>query len=419
MQRILVESQSNPLFRGIQGEHDYEQRGLCQIGRGHVLATTHPVSRPYLDYWQGLGFSLPHRIVAGPFDPRFNLSQLLLRKPRLREAIRSLTVGRRPRLEFFHIEPSEARLAKALDLPAYCSFRLAWSLSDKIAFKKLCARLSLPTPPCAHARDLLERTGSDKEWLWREPVLLKHRKGTGGVRCGGMMVLQGERDRETLSEVMKSSPSEFFVERLVPSPFAEVSLHWEITEASELKIHGFFDQKSSDYSYVGASFPSTLSPSLRSVILRQLRGKLIPYLRERDAKGFFCCDILVDSQGVPQWIDFHPRKGAILYIRSMVRRMESRWLRRGRLSFNHLQASLPFGSFPLDFQGVEYILKDLLQPDRDPFLVVTNPGIVESGRVDLTAVSRASFQATEEILGEAQNRLQCCVKRDFARGANR
>ena len=56
IKRVFIDTQSNELFRGFEGEQNYDQRALCQAGRGDVLVITNPIDPEYLAYWSGLGF---------------------------------------------------------------------------------------------------------------------------------------------------------------------------------------------------------------------------------------------------------------------------------------------------------------------------------------------------------------------------
>jgi len=67
--RIIVDSQSNRLFKGIRIEQNYDQKGvLCQVGKDHLVITTEPINNEYLKYWKDLGFSLPNLITSGHFN---------------------------------------------------------------------------------------------------------------------------------------------------------------------------------------------------------------------------------------------------------------------------------------------------------------------------------------------------------------
>jgi hypothetical protein len=84
MKRVLIETQSNKIFRGLESEQDYDQRGgLCQVGEGDIIIVTNSIDPNFLNYWKSLGFSLPEIIVAGPFDKNLTLSQLIISKEKV------------------------------------------------------------------------------------------------------------------------------------------------------------------------------------------------------------------------------------------------------------------------------------------------------------------------------------------------
>jgi hypothetical protein len=57
------------------------------------------------------------------------------------------------------------------------------------------------------------------------------------------------------------------------------------------------------------------------------------------------------------------------------------------------------------FKNLFDTLKDLLDPGTHPFVVVTNPGVLPFGRIDLTGISVQSRQAARGVLEEAKDRL--------------
>jgi hypothetical protein len=133
MKRVLIETQSNKIFRGLESEQDYDQRGgLCQVGEGDIIIVTNPFDSDFLNYWRSLGFSLPEIIVAGPFDKNLTLSQLIISKEEVIEKIHSAIGDSDSRLEFFWIEKSESDLTKVLNITPYCNFDVSINLACKL-----------------------------------------------------------------------------------------------------------------------------------------------------------------------------------------------------------------------------------------------------------------------------------------------
>ena len=391
MKRIILDTQSNRLYRGIEFEQNYDQRGgLCQLGEGHVVVTTAPVEPDYLAYWRGLGFTLPHFIHAGPFDPGKTLSELVLEKPEVRRRIVAAAGEGPSRLEFFCIEASEEKVAEALGLPAYCNFPFSIATSRKTVFKTLCGELGIPTAPWLpadnRARALAwtaERLASGGE------LLLKADDGTGGIACGGILRIRTLADLETALAGAGTGPDHpaLFIEEVIENPLAEISLHWEMDERGRVQVKGLFNQLSRNFSYAGVSYPATVCPDLRRQITRRLHRQLAPHMAERGAKGFFCCDIIVDRAGNDLWIDFNPRKGAIIYVRDMVARLSERHFGGAQCCFYHEHFKLPPGYPERRFDALSRRLTGLLDPAPRAFAVITNPGILRYGHVDITGVS--------------------------------
>ena len=394
MIRIIVDTQSNQLFRGIEMEQEYDQRGgLCQVGAGHIVVTTNPIDQEYLEYWQELGFSLPTLLVAGPFDPRYTLSELIISKPALQKEILSLVKGRPARLEFFYIEESEKKLAEVLGIPPYCNFKVSIPLSRKVAFKQVCQQISLPTPSwkiCHTKKALLEKGRSFLDKGKR--VLIKTNTGTGGLACGGMEKAESIRELEETVSSIDLEKGPFVIEELIEEKMADVAIHWEITPDRHLHIIGLFNQFSTNFSYQGSSFPVQIPFPLQELIKKQLKEKLFPYLLERKALGYFCCDIVIDKEGNPYWVDFNPRKGAILYVYDMTRRLSNIRFGGKKVYFWHEHCKFPGKEKnKTSFRFIKTLLSDFLTP-HPPFVVITNPGIIRFGYVDITDISLNSIE---------------------------
>ena len=66
MKRIILDTQSNRHFRGVPLEQMYDQRGgPCQLDDTGIVITTEPIDPEWLEYWQGLGFTLPQFSLPG------------------------------------------------------------------------------------------------------------------------------------------------------------------------------------------------------------------------------------------------------------------------------------------------------------------------------------------------------------------
>ncbi len=409
MKRIIIDSQSNPLLRGSEVEQHYDQRGgLCLVGSGHIVVTLDPVHREYLDYWQELGFTLPSFLTAGPFDSRYTLSELILHKPHIQQEIHTCIGSSPARVEFSFIEAPEAELADALALPVYCGFDVALNFSRKIPFKRLCAQLSIDTPTWWFHEDQ-ERLFNEAERLLQagKPLLFKADDGTGGMSIGGIFEVETLEQLERLVGTLRESGRRFFLEEFIFDKRADIAVHWEITDRRELRITGFFDQISPQCTYSGVSYPSTLPQRIRNVILKQLQEQIGPYLLQQGGMGYFCCDIIIDCNEQPLWIDFHPRKGAIFYIQEMVHRLA----RIRRHSSNpycwHEHLKIPVQQPALLFSHLAQRLTDLLHPsDHGPFVVITNPGVIPFGYMDITGISYHSKEEAHAIFREAVSRLQ-------------
>ena len=136
MMRVILDTQSNEFFQGNELEQRFDQRGgLCEVGEGHVVVTTDPIDPVHLAYWESIGFTIPHLVVAGPFEKGKTLSDLVISKPHVQQQIRALTEGKEARLEFFCIEESERVVADILGIDPYCNFDLSISFGKKTGFR--------------------------------------------------------------------------------------------------------------------------------------------------------------------------------------------------------------------------------------------------------------------------------------------
>jgi hypothetical protein len=404
MQRIIIDSQSNGLLRGSALEQRYDQRGgLCQVGAGHLVLTTDPVDRDFLDYWQRLGFSLPRLMAVGPFHPGRTLSELILADAAACEAIRRMAADGPARLEFFCIEETERALAQALDVPAYCNFDLARAYASKLAFKALCAELGLATAPWFHDPDpkALVHRGAALMAQGRR-VLVKTETGMGGVGCGGMAAPADSHALERAVRLLALRGGALFLETRLEPLSAELSVHWEITADGQVAEVSVFDSINVDNSYRGTAHPPENAPGLAEAARRTVLETLGPHLAARGALGFFCCDILADQDGTLHWNDFNPRKGASIYVRDMVRRLRAARLGDRPVHYWHEGLRLRRG---LTVAQVLDLLHGLLEPGPEPFLVLSNPGITTFARADLTAISATSRAQARHLLNAARARL--------------
>lgn len=409
MQRILIESRSNRLFRGIEIDQNYDQRGgLCQIEQGHLAVTTNPVDAKYLEYWKTLGFTLPEFLTAGPFDPRYTLSELIMQKPAVAEAIRRYAQNAPSRLEFSYIEPSEAALAEFLNIPAYCNFDFSLRLSRKLAFKQVCEQLHLPTLPWHSEPTPAALLAAGRQLLSDgQPFVFKANDGTGGIPSGSLLKISTVAELDAAEPIVSHAPITFFIEHLLSDVAAEIALHWEMNADGKLLWMECFEQLHKAFAYSGVAYPTTLAPAIRQEIETQFTERFYPYLVQHGGQGFFCCDLLVDQQGVVYWTDFNPRKGGILYIWEVIRRLARQYLSAGMYTFWHEHEHPLPPSFQngLTFSDIRSRLADLLDPSHPPFVLITNPGILQFGYIDLSGVSTTTLEDSRKIFEEAKQRL--------------
>ncbi len=398
MKRVVAETQSNKLFQGSCLDQDYDQRGLSQIGQNDLFITTNPVDPKYLAYWQGLGFSLPTMLVAGPYNPKKTLSDLIIENGKLQTQIKRLISNCDARLELFWITELERRLAKCLGITPYCNFDVSIELGLKSNFRLLCQELGIQVPQGAicHNSDELQLFFSSAQRNGA-PYLLKKEYGTGGLPCGGSHVISQNDYPRNLSETV-------IVEKILED-FKEVALHWEITQSGELRIIGFFQQFSRDYGYSGTCSLIDFSNSRREKILKTLKERLFPVLKKRGGVGFFCCDILV-HKNEEFWVDLNPRKGAILYIHDMVRRLKKiQFPKANGLFFWHEHFNFEKGHSIVSLCN---LLGEMVVPskNKERLIVLTNPGVYQHGIVDITAVSTISLADAKKFFAIATRKMQ-------------
>ena len=144
-------------------------------------------------------------LVAGPFDARHTLSELVIHKKQVQNHIKSLIGDSEARLEFFCVEESERELSRILQISAYCNFDFSIPFSKKILFKTLCGELDIRTPPWFFEEDLnLLFAECQKQLKHGTRFLLKSDSGTGGLPCGSMFLIDSEAALE--SAITRISP---------------------------------------------------------------------------------------------------------------------------------------------------------------------------------------------------------------------
>lgn len=402
--RVVVDTQSNKLFRGSKEEQDYDQRGLCQAGKGDVLVTTSPIDPDYLRYWAKLGFTLPTFVNAGPFDENCTLAELVAHKPDVQEQIRSAVNGLPARIELFWVTHGDTALQDVLNIPAYCNIEASIRFACKHAFKLLCDEIGLGTAPWVGGHSIDEALEAYQRSNFAEdPVLVKAANSTGGVELGAMKRFNSADHLAKAREEISGFSMPIVIERIMDIA-AEATVHWEIDTQSRTHVIGVFDQLSKNYSYAGTALPTALPPVLQSKIRQELIHKFVPALQKVEARGFFCCDVLIMDDGTVLWTDLNPRKGAILYVYDMTRRLAAaHGLSHSQLRVWHEHATFQSG---IGFQDVQNVLGSLLVPSKDkPFVVLTNPGVILNGSVDLTGISCMSREAAHSAVHDAKKLL--------------
>ena len=411
IKRVIIETQSNRLFVGSRAEQAYDQRGgLCEVGAGHVVVTTEPYDPDYLDYWKRAGFSLPTLIAAGPFDPACVITDLIARNPVTQSEILQSVNGSPARIEPFWVEKGDLALSETLGIPTYSNIAVCAELACRFSFKQMCERLELPTAPWVGGHTVEEIIDKCRWFSFSaEPVLAKAANCTGGIELGTMLRFSNFADMSAHEETLRGLQFPLVIEHILPD-VSEVGVHWEISETGEAHFIGIFDQLSRNFSYAGAAFPSIISDMARDRILEDLRERFMPELVRRQAKGFFCCDVLINSSEDIFWTDFNPRKGAILYIFHMVERLarEVFGLDSSPWQVSHAHTRLP--KMGLGFAQVQEVLAPLLNPSKsEPFIVLTNPGPIPFGGIDITGLSPSSREEASDLVTRAEGLLQSAL----------
>lgn len=388
-------------------DQNYDQRGgLCQACERDIVVTANPIDPDYISYWKEIGLGIPHLISINSSmgDPECTLSESIINNKEVQQEIKQLA-GPDARIEFCYIEETESHLSRILGLPVYCNFDISIPLSRKLPFKNLCRAISLTTPESYFSTEREELLHEGKKLLktWSS-ILIKANCGSGGICSGGMFKADTEDELETALAAASKTGQDFYLEKIIHPKMGEIAVHWEIDERGNLLVIGVFDQLSNHFGYDGVCYPSALPEPVIRLVRHQLTEQLAPYLIEKGALGYFCADIVIDDQGIPNWVDFNPRKGAILYVRDMVRRISERYFQAADCPFWHEHIQIP-ANRKISFSHVFQKISDMLDPRQKPFVVITNPGVIPFGYVDITGISRDSKEEAFEFFKKARQRL--------------
>lgn len=370
------------MFLEDPSEQAYDQRaGLCNAGEGDLVVTTNPFDPEYLAYWEGLGFTLPHLINAGPYEPGKCLSDLIAAKQSVQSAIAELIKDpSQVSLEVFTVFPPEKQLVDILGVSPYFNAEFGEIYGHKLNFKKLCKKIGIPGLPFVELTsdttwgDLEAALGGLSHIPTLPGFLAKGVYGTGGIAHGAMKRLHAPQDLDSLPD------GEFYVEPLIEID-QEVSTHWEITDSGLVVPIGFFNQIAENTSYKGVSYPYVpLNGSEKS--LETNTNILTSELAALGGLGQMCCDVIESPDGQLFWSDLNVRKGAVYYIWSAVSKLP--FLSGAPFAFMHKHMNGT--KLGMSFSEVQKTLGSLLEPSSSGFVLITNPGIIQWGGIDLTAV---------------------------------
>jgi len=401
--RIIVDTQSNPLFRGSSLEQAYGLRGgLCEGGKDDIVVVAHDFDKDYLNYWEGLGFDLPTILVTQNGCPELTLSQLIMQDAAVSKKLKAMANSNvDARLEFFCIEESERQLAEHLGIQAYCNFDFAFEFAKKPCFRRFCLKHNIPVIEGACCKNLQEAerfiNGLHQRGV---SALVKSESGTGGIACGGAVKIDPGDNIKAKLEGIKFIGQEFVVEKTIESVREEISIHWEIQLDGQIRVVGIQDQLAKNFGYSGVSMPSSIDPEEMDHLEKILLGVLAPKMRDMGAIGFFSCDVILSPE--EHWMDFNPRKGAAIYVRKMVNRLWKNHFSNNQLFIWHEHIKVPEA---ISFRKVRQTLGNLLIPDKDPqrLIVITNSGVMPYGYLDITAVSTISREDTKRHFERAKS----------------
>lgn len=384
LRRLIVDSQSLDLFIGKPDEQRFDQRaGLCQGGPRDIVVTTDPFDPMYLRYWENLGYKLPRLIVAGPFQSDTALSDLIRIKPDVQLQILK---ARPTRVEIFHPSFREARLFESLNIPPYVNLSFAEKFQQKNKFKELFINAGVPTLPFIDLVNYPEVTWDEvvAELGPSEPgYIAKKVFGSGGKSLGMISQINCKTDFDDLDLTQG-----YIIEPRIQIK-KEIAVHWEVMSNGSVRFIGYFGQLGEDLSYVGTEFPIAIGSKLRRKLDIGFK-KLTSKIASLNGLGFMCCDVLVDQQDNIYWSDLNPRKGAIIFIFDAIRRLKrARHLGKVKILHKHFSRT-KFSSF----EEVQRKLGSLLDPNNDGgFVLITNPGAIQYGYLDVTCVCNNTLAA--------------------------
>lgn len=395
-------------------EQRFDQRGgLCEVGAGNVIVTSDVIDPDYLAYWVELGFDLPHMInlARKEEENHLSLSELLLARPLAIQEIQRFINGREAQLEFFWIDEPEENLVGALGIPAFCGIEFARAFTSKVKFRRLAKGLGLPLAEGAICSSFDEIKAFALQAIERGiSVTVKGELGTGGVDGGCMETVHSQAElMSKIPDLVATLGGEFVVEELLEGPITEISIHWVITAEGKTENVRIAGQLSENCGYAGAYWPTMMSKEEEVAIAKRVSEELGPSVVKFGGRGCFCCDVIVSPR--EHWMDFNPRKGAIRYILEMLRRLKCSCKEsddQPLVPFWHEQLKL--NSNPDDpgerkaFSQIREILDPLLDHNRTSFVIITNPGLIETRHFDLTGVG-PTRDAAQNVCQVARRRL--------------
>ncbi|OGZ73798.1 MAG: hypothetical protein A2998_02045 [Candidatus Staskawiczbacteria bacterium RIFCSPLOWO2_01_FULL_37_25b] len=405
--RIIIDTQSNPLFQGSVLEQAYGLRGgLCEGGKDDIVVVANNFDKDYLKYWKGLGFDMPTILVTQNGCPELTLSQLIMRDNAVSKKLKAIASRNGcARLEFFCIEESERQLAEHLGIPAYCNFDFAFKFAKKPCFRRFCLQHNIPVVEGMCCKNLQEAehfiNGLHQRGI---SALVKSESGTGGIACGGAVKIDPGDNIKAKLEGIKFIGQEFVVEKTIESVREEISIHWEVQFDGQIRVVGIQDQLAKNFGYSGVSMPSSIDPGEMAHLKKILLGVLAPEMRNIGAIGFFSCDVILSPE--EHWMDFNPRKGAAIYVRQMINRLQKKHFPDNQLFIWHEHNKV---SDTISFEKVRKVLGSLIVPGHDSkrLIVITNSGVMPYGYLDITAISTVSREDARGHFEKAKNLILC------------
>jgi len=74
-------------------------------------------------------------------------------------------------------------------------------------------------------------------------------------------------------------------------------------------------------------------------------------------------------------------------------------------NFWHEFFKIPLSGSHLSFTEIAGKISDIMEPDKKPFIVITNPGLIKFGWINITGISFHSKREALEIVEEAKRKL--------------